>query len=284
MCAPCRCARHRSGDPGSETGVGGRGDPTTSNLPKKWHVVPDHKCVPLVTLRHDRAACHGTLCQMPVPCAAMTTTGDGAAAPGLRERRSSGPGAGSPTRRSGSRSTVGLDHVTVEQIAAEAEVAPRTFFRYFDSKEDALLADHPERLALLRVTLRNRPANEGPLTAVRAAILEIVGDLEDHRELMLCKARLMEDNPHLRGRSLEMMEELERTIAEELAVRMQVDVDHDLRPFVIAGAVASAMRVAIDRWAASGGVDDLRAAVVAALDLLDGGLDRSVAEATAPAR
>jgi AcrR family transcriptional regulator len=209
----------------------------------------------------------------------MTTTGDGATALGLRERKKL------RTRREIADAAIrlavdrGLDHVTVDQIAAAAEIAPRTFFRYFDSKEDALLADHPERLALLRVSLRNRPADEGPLTAVRAAILEVAGDLEDHRELMLCKARLMEDNPNLRGRSLEMMGELERTIAEELAQRMQVDVDHDLRPFVIAGAVASAMRVAVDRWAATGGDDDLQAAVVEALDLLDGGLDRSVAGA-----
>ncbi len=212
----------------------------------------------------------------------MTTSGEGATALGLRERKKL------RTRREIADATIrlavdrGLDHVTVEQIAAEADVAPRTFFRYFDSKEDALLADHPERLALLRLTLRNRPANEGPLTAVRAAILEVAGDLEDHRELMLCKAHLMEDNPHLRGRSLEMMGELERTIAEELAARMQVDLDDDLRPYVIAGAVASAMRVAIDRWAAHDGVDDLQAAVVAALDLLDGGLDRCVAGATGP--
>ena len=171
----------------------------------------------------------------------------------------------------------GLDHVTVDQIAAAAEVAPRTFFRYFDSKEDALLADHPERLALLRVALQERPAGEGPLTAVRAAILEIAGDLEDHRELMLCKARLMEDNPNLRGRSLEMMGELERTIAEALATRMGVDSERDLRPYVIAGAVATAMRVAVDRWVATDGVGDLREVVVEALDLLDGGLDRSVA-------
>src|ERR1700710_576121 len=102
----------------------------------------------------------------------------------------------------------GLEHVTIEQIAAAADVAPRTFFRYFDSKEDALLADHPDRLELLREALQSRPPSEGPLTAVRAAILDVAGDFEDHREMMLCKVQLMEQNPTLRGRSLEMMGDL----------------------------------------------------------------------------
>jgi AcrR family transcriptional regulator len=170
----------------------------------------------------------------------------------------------------------GLEHVTVEQIAAAADVAPRTFFRYFDSKEDALLADHPDRLELLRETLKSRPASEGPLTAVRAAILDVAGDFEDHRELMLCKVQLMEHNPSLRGRSLEMMGELERMIAEAIAERTGVDLDTDFRPFVIAGAVTTAMRVTMDRWAAMGGTGDLKAMVESALDLLDGGLDHSI--------
>ena len=170
----------------------------------------------------------------------------------------------------------GLEHVTVEQIAAAADVAPRTFFRYFDSKEDALLADHPERLELLREMLKSRPASEGPLTAVRGAILDVAGDLEEHRELMLCKVQLMENNPTLRGRSLEMMGDLERMIAEALAERSGVDLATDFRPLVIAGAVCTAMRVAIDRWGAMGGTGDLTAMVESALDLLDGGLNHSI--------
>jgi AcrR family transcriptional regulator len=211
---------------------------------------------------------------MPVPSEVVTEAG--ATTLGLRERnklRTRQEIADATLRLAAER---GLEHVTVEQIAAAADVAPRTFFRYFDSKEDALLADHPERLELLRETLKSRPLSEGPLTAVRLSILDIAGDLEEHRDMMLCKTRLMEDNPSLRGRSLEMMGELERTIAEALAERTGANLETDFRPYVIAGAVCTAMRVAIDRWGATGGTGDLTAMVAGALDLLDGGLDHSI--------
>jgi AcrR family transcriptional regulator len=200
----------------------------------------------------------------------------GQSTPGLRERHKL------RTRQEIADATIrlaterGLERVTVDQIAAEADIAPRTFFRYFDSKEEALLADHQERVQLLQEKLRSRPASEGPLTAVRAAVLEVAGDLEEHRELMLCKVRLMENNPTLRGRSLEMMDDLEHMIAEALAERSGVDLEADFRPLVVAGAVCTAMRVAVDRWGATGGSGDLTAMVASALDLLDGGLDQSI--------
>ncbi len=37
----------------------------------------------------------------------------------------------------------GMDKVTVDAISERAEVSPRTFFNYFDSKEDAILGARP---------------------------------------------------------------------------------------------------------------------------------------------
>jgi AcrR family transcriptional regulator len=167
----------------------------------------------------------------------------------------------------------GIEHVTIEQIAAAADVAPRTFFRYFDSKEDAFLSDHRDKLATFRAALLERPANEGALTAVRTALLGLADIYEIDRDEVLCKARLVAESPGLHLRSLELHADLQQSIADAIATRMHVDLADDMRPAVIAAAVSGALQAALGHWVANGAREDLPTLVGAALDLLDGGLD-----------
>src|SRR5919198_3147412 len=60
----------------------------------------------------------------------------------------------------------GLDQVTVEDISEAADVAARTFFNHFSSKEEALLGDVPEKEATVHRMVVERPAMESPLEAV----------------------------------------------------------------------------------------------------------------------
>src|SRR5438093_13121949 len=85
----------------------------------------------------------------------------------------------------------GFDAVTVDDIAAEADVSRRTFFRYFASKEDVLLADHFVQLARLREAMAARPPDEPILTALRNALLSMTGDFEDRKEKVILRGRIM---------------------------------------------------------------------------------------------
>jgi AcrR family transcriptional regulator len=166
----------------------------------------------------------------------------------------------------------GFSPTTVEQIAADAGIAPRTFFHYFPSKEDVVLADHDGRLARLREVLARRPADEAPLAAVRAALLEVADDYLEERDRLLVAARIMAGAPTVLARSLERQTHWEEAIAEVVAVRLGVDVVRDVRPRLVAAVTLAAMRVTQRAWLAAGGTDDLPERMADALDLLERGL------------
>lgn len=69
----------------------------------------------------------------------------------------------------------GYAETTVGQIAEAADVSERTFFRYFDAKEDLLLPDLAAFFASIEAELRRRPVDEHPLDAYLAALLAVVG-------------------------------------------------------------------------------------------------------------
>src|ERR1700737_2611044 len=69
----------------------------------------------------------------------------------------------------------GFDNVTVEDIAAEAGISARTFYRYFPAKEDVLQQQIARRSAGLRAALSARPVDEPPLQSLRRALAEEIG-------------------------------------------------------------------------------------------------------------
>ena len=194
--------------------------------------------------------------------------------PGLRERRKKLTAAeleAAALRLFGER---GFDAVTVDDIAAEADVSRRTFFRYFASKEDVLLADHFVQLARLREAMAARPPDETILTALRNALLSLTGDFEDRKEMVILRGRIMRETPSLQARSLVHQRAWEDAMQEMVADRLGVDPAVDLRPGVVAATALAAMRVAFTNWLTNGATDDLIAMTTEALDLLDGGLQQ----------
>ena len=96
----------------------------------------------------------------------------------------------------------GFDQVTVERIAERAQIAPRTFFRYFASKEDVVFADDDALHALLVEALGRQPPDVAPLVAALAASQAVAGELEPRRSDLVHRERLLEHTPSLRARDL----------------------------------------------------------------------------------
>ena len=68
---------------------------------------------------------------------------------------------------------LGMDGTTVEMIAERAGISARTFFNYFATKAEAVLARTVDAFAVLPGLLAGRPGEENPLVAVREAFCEM---------------------------------------------------------------------------------------------------------------
>ena len=164
----------------------------------------------------------------------------------------------------------GFGGTTVEQIAAAADVAPRTFFRYFPTKVDVLFADHLEQVALLREALAARSPDEPVLEVVRRASLEGVRKVVADPSLFLTRSRLVFSVPAALAHSRYLDAEFEELIADALAAGRRADSMSDLEVRVLARAAWSATRAARDVWVASAAEHDPRGLVDEAFDLLQG--------------
>src|SRR5580700_7036379 len=71
----------------------------------------------------------------------------------------------------------GVEDTSAEQIAADAGVSLRTFYRHFSSKHDLLFADYTG-LHWFRAALDDRPAEEPIIDSVQAAIFSFPYDVE----------------------------------------------------------------------------------------------------------
>jgi AcrR family transcriptional regulator len=165
----------------------------------------------------------------------------------------------------------GFDGTTIEDITDAADVSPRTFFRYFSSKEEILFSEHQRSVDDLRNRLADCPEGEPLLVTVREAMLTIAGRIEENRDFHLLRMRLNAESPTVGAYALRVQQDWVRTIAKALATRLGVNVYTDLRPTLIAGAANVAIRSALTRWGAGRGREDLRALTSEAFRLLESG-------------
>lgn len=166
----------------------------------------------------------------------------------------------------------GFDSVTVDAIAAAAEIAPRTFFHYFPTKEDVVLADYARRLERITEELGQRPSTEAPWAAVRASFLVVAADYETERADLVRRFAVMAANPSVYARSLQLQAGWEDALAGVLSERMHRDPDGAIEPQLLAAAALAAMRSSLRHWILSGHRESLPGLVARSFDRLAAGL------------
>lgn len=192
------------------------------------------------------------------------------------------PGAGSPPdRRARNRARTrralidaalerfaeeGFDGVSVERIADAAGVSPRTFFRYFPTKEDVVFADYETEFDVWDAVTATPEPGEPLLETIRRGTHRVVADYEADPQRWDRWFALIASEPALQRRMLESQARLRHRATLALARLLGVDAATDPRPAALAAAAMAATEAASRAWYAAGKPRPRREVIDEALD------------------
>jgi AcrR family transcriptional regulator len=195
---------------------------------------------------------------------------------GLRERKKQ------KTRESIQRTALrlfekqGYEQTTIEQIAAAVEISPSTFFNYFPTKEEVVLFDAYDPVAI-RMFLE-RPKDEPLNVSLRKVLQSLTTMFEGDERMILARGRFFLEVPQLRARLWDEAERTQLLILQMLAERTgRRPDDFELR--VAARVVTAAILEASKEWMRSNGRHGLVELAKRAIDVVESG-----AHLRAPAR
>jgi AcrR family transcriptional regulator len=181
-------------------------------------------------------------------------SGAASATPSLAERKRAATRQRIATAAAELVASRGLAGATVDRIADTADIGRATFFRYFNSKEDAV-AEGMNAHWLDRITaaLAAQPPQLTAIEAVTGAFGELGRGSAEIETQIRELATLTRSSETLDAWTLHIYVRYELAIAELIAPRMPGLTAQDPRPRLIGALTMAAVRIALDDWLSHGG-------------------------------
>ncbi len=144
----------------------------------------------------------------------------------------------------------GFDGATVEEIATAAGISRRTFFHYFESKDDILLSLQSDIGGLFAAEVRRAPQDVSPFALVRDAALKLGASIPG--DDMLAIDRLMRGSASVQARKQASYRQQEEALFAALRERWP-EPERETRLRVLAMVAVGATRLAAETFNREGG-------------------------------
>jgi AcrR family transcriptional regulator len=190
--------------------------------------------------------------------------------PGLRERKKQ------RTREAILKAALGLfdrqgfNETTIAQIAARADVSPRTVSGYFPAKEDLVFPEQEQAIAALAERLASRPGGELAPHAFRGWIEELMENWRGREETLRAQHRVISTTPALQARRQLFVARIHELLSEATASDLGAAPD-ELEPQIASAATTATVEL-LDRFVEAEPAtseDDLDARIAEVRSMLD---------------
>lgn len=174
----------------------------------------------------------------------------------------------------------GWENVTVDDVAAAANVSPRTFRNYFSTKAEAVAAGHGERMLRIAGELRARPAAEPLWTAITNAVasqFDVPGRggqaaSAPEAKRWMERIRFLFTEPAIHAEVLKASAAAEGDLSEAIAERAGAGSADEFYPRLAAAVVIAVVGSVTERWLREGPSGPVVPLLRKAFDLVAAGL------------
>lgn len=166
--------------------------------------------------------------------------------PGLRERKKAETRAALSHAAMRLASERGVDGVTAEDIAAEANVSVRTFHNYFRSKEEAILSPYHQLVDMVADELRQRPAGEPVLDSLERLAVRLVSRSIEAPDHDAADIEALWLSPRMAAHRPTLTSDLARRMVGAVAERTGTDPKADLYPSLVTAVAAAVLLTVFD--------------------------------------
>ncbi|MFG2050613.1 TetR family transcriptional regulator [Micromonospora sp. NPDC048935] len=194
---------------------------------------------------------------------------------GLRERKKRRTRAALITAAVELVSSKGYDETTIAEIAAAADIAPRTFFAYFPGKEDILFADSQSRVDEIAALVAERHPGEAVadvlLRALRTAVTSGAATRDLTGDLAVRRVHVVLSTPALQAGVLRRMVSAQHQLTAALLTAFPGELSEGDAAAAVGALVGSMVTVAFTTFARNPSPEELLRVLLSATRVaLDG--------------
>jgi AcrR family transcriptional regulator len=163
----------------------------------------------------------------------------------------------------------GYDDTTTEVIAERAGVSPRTFFRYFATKESVLFVGEYDFFQSFTADFAKQPLEISDVDAMLKTLLKLTPGHVKRRRALVLYEKAVASSPTLRGGVHDRQQHDIATMAEAVAKRREMSKP-DESCFLLGAVFLLTYRRALTAWLAGPASADLTAIIIGNFELLKG--------------
>jgi AcrR family transcriptional regulator len=141
----------------------------------------------------------------------------------------------------------GFEQTTVDEIADQAVVSRRTFFRYYASKEDVLVAWMDDMGSRMQDDLKTTLGTGDPYSALQAVMMRNADALLANMDSAIALARLNFNTPSIKAHHGDKYTRWEKGFTEILS-KGKTSLKARLEARLLAARAIDALRISLDMW------------------------------------